>query len=190
MHSSFFCHERTLLDFLKCIIRTRLLHISLRSIHTSFCYLARATLMSLRAVLYSTARRPCPPSIMTTSSQRLKKALKTAALLPARAVMGSSSSLSHFSRALQAYTPAQGETPIVILRLQVVGCTGLMSKDRNGLTDPYVCPSPGDLTFFLSYLSALSSSRSSTPGGAPQPANVRSTPPLPLANLLLISPSI
>lgn len=126
---------------------------------------------------------------MTTSGQRLKKALKTAALLPARAVMGSSSSLSHFSRARQAYTPAQGETPIVILRLQVVGCTGLVSKDRNGLTDPYARPSPSDLTLFLSYLTASSSSRSSSRGGAPQPANARSAPPFPSANLRLISPS-
>lgn len=141
----------------------------------------------LRAVL-STAR-PCPSSSMTTSGQRLKKALKTAALLPARAVMGGSSSLGHFSRARQAYTPAQGETPIVILRLQVVGCTGLVSKDRSGLADPYVCPSPGRSDLFLSYLTALSSSRSSAPGGAPQPANVRSPPPFPFANLRLISQS-
>lgn len=79
------------------------------------------------------------PSIMAPSGQRLKNVLKTAALLPARAVRGSSRSVSsHFSGARQAFAPAPGETPIVILRLQVVSCTGLLVKDKTGLGDPYV----------------------------------------------------
>ncbi len=40
-------------------------------------------------------------------------------------------------------SPLSGELPLVILRVQVVGCKNLLSKDKNGFSDPYV---------FLSYL--------------------------------------
>ena len=109
---------------------------------------------------------------MTTSGQRLKKVLKTAALLPARAVLGGGG-LGHFSRTRQAFTPTQGETPIVILRLQVVSCTGLVSKDRSGLTAgltaPYVClhrPPISPLSYLIinSFVAvSLFQSRRSTP---------------------------
>ncbi|KAI0771332.1 phosphatidylserine decarboxylase-domain-containing protein [Trametes elegans] len=37
-----------------------------------------------------------------------------------------------------AFAPLPGEQPIVILRVQVLSCTNLLSKDRNGLSDPFV----------------------------------------------------
>ncbi|KAF8629477.1 hypothetical protein AX15_003424 [Amanita polypyramis BW_CC] len=77
---------------------------------------------------------------MATSGQRLKNVLKSAALLPARAVKGSSH-LGNFGVGgshRNAFTPVPGESPLVILRLQVIGCMGLLPKDRNGLSDPFV----------------------------------------------------
>ncbi|KAK2463760.1 hypothetical protein APHAL10511_004253 [Amanita phalloides] len=76
---------------------------------------------------------------MATSSQRLKKVLKSAARLPVRAVIGSGSLAVPFSgRGCHALTPVPGETPIIILRLQVVSCTGLLSNHRNGFNDPFI----------------------------------------------------
>ncbi|KAI0364493.1 hypothetical protein BV20DRAFT_974427 [Pilatotrama ljubarskyi] len=37
-----------------------------------------------------------------------------------------------------AFAPLPGELPIVLLRVQVLSCTNLLSKDRNGLSDPFV----------------------------------------------------
>ncbi|KAJ6577016.1 phosphatidylserine decarboxylase-domain-containing protein [Mycena vulgaris] len=39
------------------------------------------------------------------------------------------------------FTPRPGEQPIVFLRVQVLGCTGLLAKDRNGFSDPFVVAS-------------------------------------------------
>ncbi|KAF8624424.1 hypothetical protein AX17_007133 [Amanita inopinata Kibby_2008] len=81
---------------------------------------------------------------MATSGQKLKRALKSAARLPARAVKGGSNSLGSFhvnyigGGGRNGFSAAPGETPIVLLRLQVVSCTGLLPKDRNGLSDPFV----------------------------------------------------
>ncbi|KAI0635493.1 phosphatidylserine decarboxylase-domain-containing protein [Trametes polyzona] len=36
------------------------------------------------------------------------------------------------------FAPLPGELPIVVLRVQVLSCTNLLSKDRNGFSDPFV----------------------------------------------------
>ena len=64
-----------------------------------------------------------PPSI------KFKRALKTAARFPVRAVSGSR---------LNAFAPLPNEVPLVVLRLQVLGCTNLLSKDRSGTSDPFI----------------------------------------------------
>lgn len=60
------------------------------------------------------------------------RALKTAARLPVRAVSSGRGS------GRNAFTPHPGEVPIVLLRVRILGCKNLLSKDRNGLSDPYV----------------------------------------------------
>lgn len=71
---------------------------------------------------------------------KLGKALKTAARLPVRVSTGRASGRHTFS-------PLPGESPTVILRVQVLGCRDLLAKDKNGASDPYV-----SLTFLLRYL--------------------------------------
>ncbi|EDR01686.1 uncharacterized protein LACBIDRAFT_310706 [Laccaria bicolor S238N-H82] len=36
------------------------------------------------------------------------------------------------------FSPAPGELPIVICKIQIIGCTQLLAKDRNGASDPFV----------------------------------------------------
>ncbi|KAJ2973380.1 hypothetical protein NUW54_g12074 [Trametes sanguinea] len=62
-----------------------------------------------------------------------KKALKIGRALkrlPARAIGGRGNG--------NAFAPLPGEQPIVILRVQVLSCTNLLAKDRNGSSDPFV----------------------------------------------------
>ncbi|KAF8881364.1 phosphatidylserine decarboxylase-domain-containing protein [Infundibulicybe gibba] len=64
---------------------------------------------------------------------KITRALKSAARLPARVTVKGSGR--------NAFAPVPGENPIVIFRLQVVGCKDLLAKDRNGFSDPFVVAS-------------------------------------------------
>jgi phosphatidylserine decarboxylase len=60
----------------------------------------------------------------------IKRALRSAAAvtrLPARGRGGRVN-----------FSPAIGESPFVVFRIQVIGCKDLLAKDRNGFSDPFV----------------------------------------------------
>ena len=63
---------------------------------------------------------------MVIPPTRAFKALKTK--LPLRAN----------SKQNNSFEPAPGELPLVTLRIQIIGASNLLAKDRNGLSDPYV----------------------------------------------------
>lgn len=62
---------------------------------------------------------------------KIRSALKTAARLPARVSGGRGSGRNTMS-------PILGELPVVLLRVQIQGCTDLLAKDKNGSSDPLV----------------------------------------------------
>ena len=64
-----------------------------------------------------------------TKSTKIKQVLKSAALLPVRITSGKGTGRNHLK-------PRPGESPVVTLRLQVLGCSNLLAKDRGGTTDP------------------------------------------------------
>ncbi|TFY74327.1 hypothetical protein EWM64_g9683, partial [Hericium alpestre] len=60
-----------------------------------------------------------------------RNALRSAARLPARVSAGRGSGRNTF-------TPIPGESPLVLLRVQILGCCDLLAKDRGGSSDPFV----------------------------------------------------
>lgn len=66
---------------------------------------------------------------------KIGRALKTAALLPTRI-----SGVGKVGR--NAFSPLPGETPIVVLRIRVIGCENLLAKDKNGFSDPCATIAP------------------------------------------------
>lgn len=70
-----------------------------------------------------------PPA---TKGKKIKQVLKSAALLPVRVT----SITSGRGTGRNTFKPRQGEPPMVIFRLQVLGCTDILAKDRGGTSDP------------------------------------------------------
>jgi phosphatidylserine decarboxylase len=58
---------------------------------------------------------------------KLPRALKTAAKLPVLVGKGQNRS---------AQAPKPGEEPIVMLRVQILGCIDVLAKDKGGTSDP------------------------------------------------------
>ncbi|KDQ52654.1 hypothetical protein JAAARDRAFT_39909 [Jaapia argillacea MUCL 33604] len=71
---------------------------------------------------------------------KIRRALRSAARLPIRVTSGKGYNT-------RAFTPIPGETPIVILRVQVIGCKELLAKDKNGSSDPFVVVSLSSTKF-------------------------------------------
>jgi phosphatidylserine decarboxylase len=46
--------------------------------------------------------------------------------------------VSSSSTKSNSFAPNPGELPLVTLRVQILGASNLLSKDRNGFSDPYV----------------------------------------------------
>ncbi|KAH6889598.1 phosphatidylserine decarboxylase-domain-containing protein [Coprinopsis sp. MPI-PUGE-AT-0042] len=67
-------------------------------------------------------------------AQKIGRALKSAALLPVKGIRASTGRRSTST----SMNPQPGEEPMVILRLQILGCEGLIAKDRGGTSDPFV----------------------------------------------------
>ncbi|KAL6301148.1 phosphatidylserine decarboxylase-domain-containing protein [Sparassis latifolia] len=72
-----------------------------------------------------------PPSMRNKKAIKFGRAIRSAARFPVRVSGGRGSGRNTFS-------PAQGEVPVVLLRVQILGCTNLVAKDRNGYSDPFV----------------------------------------------------
>ncbi|KAJ3490898.1 hypothetical protein NLJ89_g11391 [Agrocybe chaxingu] len=69
-----------------------------------------------------------PPA---TKGKKIKQVFKSAARLPRALKAGRGNGRNDFS-------PRPGEPPVVILKVQVVGCLNLLAKDRGGTSDPFV----------------------------------------------------
>jgi phosphatidylserine decarboxylase len=65
---------------------------------------------------------------MVPAPKRAFKALKTK--LPLKVSSSSSKRNNDFA-------PNPGELPLVTLRVQILGASNLLAKDRNGFSDPY-----------------------------------------------------
>lgn len=63
--------------------------------------------------------------------RKIKNVLKAARRLPARArITAGRNSVK------TTMNPLPGEVPIVTLRIRVIECTNLLSKDKSGMSDP------------------------------------------------------
>ena len=65
---------------------------------------------------------------MVPAPKKAFKALKTK--LPLK--------VSSSSKQSNVFAPSPGELPLVTLRVQILGASDLLAKDRNGFSDPYV----------------------------------------------------
>lgn len=63
---------------------------------------------------------------------KLGRAIKSAARLPTKVASG------RIGGRADALSPQENEQPMVLLRVQVIGCKDLAAKDRNGFSDPCV----------------------------------------------------
>lgn len=75
---------------------------------------------------------------------KFTRALKTAAKFPVRVPGVKGNGRNRFA-------PLTNESPVVILRVQVLSCKDLLSKDRNGYSDPYVVISLHNLLITLTH---------------------------------------
>jgi phosphatidylserine decarboxylase len=66
---------------------------------------------------------------MVPAPTKALKALKTK--LPLKVT-------SYSSKQSNTFAPNPGELPFVTLRVQILGASDLLAKDRNGFSDPYV----------------------------------------------------
>ena len=66
---------------------------------------------------------------------KIGRALRSAAKFPIRVSAGRGSGRN-------AYLPGNGEVPVVILRVQILSCQDLETKERNGYRDPCVSRAP------------------------------------------------
>ncbi|KJA14260.1 hypothetical protein HYPSUDRAFT_59467 [Hypholoma sublateritium FD-334 SS-4] len=69
-----------------------------------------------------------------TKGKKIARALKSAARLPRVPALRT----GRASAARTALVPRPGEPPVVVLKLQVLGCTDVLAKDRGGTSDPFV----------------------------------------------------
>ena len=67
-------------------------------------------------------------AVATKKGYKIKKALKVAARLPTKV-----SGVRGIARS--SLTPLPGEIPVVLLRVQILGCTEVLSKDKSGTSD-------------------------------------------------------
>ncbi|KAF6765662.1 phosphatidylserine decarboxylase-domain-containing protein [Ephemerocybe angulata] len=67
---------------------------------------------------------------------KITKALKSAARLPKRVV-----GVKNNGRGNNNFAPQPNEQPLVVLRLQILGCMQLLAKDRGGTSDPFIVAS-------------------------------------------------
>ncbi|KAJ2928704.1 hypothetical protein H1R20_g8360, partial [Candolleomyces eurysporus] len=65
---------------------------------------------------------------------KITKALKSAARLPVRVASRKGTGQRNFD-------PQPNEQPLVVLRVQIIGCMQLLAKDRGGTSDPFVVTS-------------------------------------------------
>ena len=68
----------------------------------------------------------------TTKGKKIKQVLRSAALLPVRVT----SITAGRGTGRNNMKARPGEPPMVIFRLQVLGCSNLLAKDRGGTSDP------------------------------------------------------